>query len=141
LAIDAARKTWNEEDFDVNDKEEDDDVCTMEPDGRQSCEAATRSSRTARSSRYYASLRVEDRTELNFENAQCAQGRRVDFDHYPVIEEFKSQYQEIEYFQDPVTKNTCLGLDGIVQICGSVRLLHACERGVFESSAYHELLI
>jgi hypothetical protein len=40
-------------------------------------------------------------------------------DHYDEIQRFQSQYQLIEHYYDPKTRDTCFNLDTIFQMCGS----------------------
>jgi hypothetical protein len=40
-------------------------------------------------------------------------------DHYDEIQRFQSQYQLIEHYYDPETRDTCFNLDTIFQMCGS----------------------
>lgn len=40
-------------------------------------------------------------------------------DHYEEVQTFQSQYQLIEHYKDPETRDTCFNLDTIFQMCGS----------------------
>ena len=42
-------------------------------------------------------------------------------DHYKMIDDGSSYYQQIDYYFDPETKDTCFDLDQIFQMCGSYR--------------------
>jgi len=62
---------------------------------------------------------------LPYDKAYTCDNQKVfepfDNGQYVELETIQSKYQQINYFQDPLNKDTCFDLDNTVQICGSYR--------------------